>query len=187
MRNEGLSSSEKEIRGLVQRFGLAGTVLIMGVLSGTVGLACGDKLLLVGRGIRFQHAYSSHPANVLIFANTTPNGAALRNPKLQETLKKAGHKLQTVEAAPQLDAALKSGKVDVVLADFQDMAAIARELQASASKPTALPVLFKASKADLIAAQKYYQFALKAPADDIHVLAAINEVMKVRSRAGSKT
>ena len=70
--------------------------------------------------------------------------STLTSSKLQATLKQAGHKLQMVEGASQLDEALKSGKVDVVLVDFADVAGIARQLQSAPSKPVVLPILVKA-------------------------------------------
>jgi ABC-type amino acid transport substrate-binding protein len=108
------------------------------------------------------------------------------NAKLQTTLKQAGHKLQMVEGASQLDEALKSGKVDVILADLADVAGITRLLQAAPSKPIVLPILFKPSNAELAAAQKEYKFALKASADEIQYLKAIDEAMKSRLRIGAK-
>ena len=156
------------------------------LMSGTV-LACGDKLLVIGRGVRFQRAYASHQANLVIYSNGSQSGAALGSAKLQATLKQAGHKLQTVASASQLDEALKSGRVDVVLADFADLAGITRQLQSAPSKPIVLPILLKPSKAELAAARIAYQFALKGPADEIQYLTAIDEAMKSRLRIVAKS
>jgi len=158
------------------------------LLTGSAALACGDKLLAIGRAVRFQRAYAAaRQANVVIYTNGTKSGATLKGSKLQITLKQVGHKLQTVEDAAQLDQALKSGRVDVVLADIADVSGITRQLQSAPSKPVVLPVLFKASKADLAAAQKEYRFALKAPGDEVQYLVAIDEVMKSRARFNAKS
>jgi hypothetical protein len=177
----------KELEGGVRKLELAGAVLGTAAVFGTVGLACGDKLLVIGRGVRFQHAYAPHQGSLLIYSSGTRSDATLRSAKLQTTLKQAGHKLQTVEGASQLDGALKSGKVDVVLADFADLAGITRELQSAPSKPVVLPILFKPSKAELAAAQREYKFALKAPTDEVQYLRAIDEAMKVRLKTAAKT
>ena len=151
----------------MRRLHLTGAVLAMAsMLSTDSALACGDKLLVIGRGVRFQRAYAPRQANLVIYSNGTQRGAILTSAKLQTTLKQAGHNLQMVEGASQLDEALKSGKVDVVLADFTDVAGITRQLQSAPSKPVILPILFKPSKAEFAAAQREYKFALKAPADD---------------------
>lgn len=165
------------------------TVVVLGAaaLFATVAFACGDHLLVVGRGVRFQHAYAQHRGNLVIFSAEAQTDATPKSSKLQAMLKQAGHKLQAVHGASQLDQVLKSGNVDVVLADFTDVAPITRELQSAPSKPVLLPILFKPSKAQLAAAQKEYKFALKAPADEIQILSMIDEAMKSRLRIGSKT
>jgi ABC-type amino acid transport substrate-binding protein len=172
----------------VQRSWVAGAVLgSAALLSGTAVLACGDKLLVIGRGVRFQRAYASRQANLVIYSNGTQSDATLRSAKLQATLKQAGHKLQTVEGASQLGEALKSGRVDVVLADFADLAGVTRQLQSAPSKPVILPVLFKPSKAELAAAKKEYTFVLKAPGDEVQYLVAIDEAMKSRLKIAAKS
>jgi ABC-type amino acid transport substrate-binding protein len=172
----------------VQRLRFAGAALAsVALLSGTVALACGDKLLLIGRGVRFQRAYAPHQANVVIYSNGTQSGGFLTSAKLRTTLKQAGHKLQTAEGPSQLDEALKFGKVDVVLTDFADLAGLSRQLQSASSKPVVLPVLVKPSKAELTAVQRDYKFALKASRDEVQYLAVINEAMKSRLRVNAKS
>lgn len=172
----------------MQRLGSGGGWLLAAMLlSGGAAIACGDKLLLIGHGVRFQRAYSQHQANLVIYSNGTPGSALLRSPKLQATLKQAGHKLQIVESASQLGDALKSGRVDVVLADFSDIGGIARQLVSARSNPTVLPILVKPSKSELLAAQREYKFTLKAPADEVQFLMAIDEAMKLRQRTGAKS
>jgi hypothetical protein len=167
---------------------VAGVLLGAAALfSGNSGFACGDKLLSIRRGIRFQHAYGARPANIVIYSSGNPSRANITGAKLQTTLRQAGHKLQTADALPQLDRALKSGKVDVVLVDFADVAGISRQLQSAPSRPAVLAVLFKPSKAELAAAQKDYRYALKAPGDDVEYLGAIAEAMKSRLKASARS
>jgi ABC-type amino acid transport substrate-binding protein len=157
------------------------------LLSGTLGFACGDKLLTVSRGLRYQRAYAGHEANLVIYSSSTSSARALKSAKLLTALKQAGHKLQTVEDPSHLDRVLKSGKVDVVLADFGELTGISRDLQSAPSKPVIVPVLNKASKDDLAAAHREYKFALKASADEIQYLKAIEEAMKLRSKTPIKS
>jgi ABC-type amino acid transport substrate-binding protein len=160
--------------------------VVIAALSGTVALACGDKLLAIGRGVRFQHIDAAREANLVIYFAGTQGGAPLGSAKLQ-TLRRAVHKLQLVQGGSELDLALKAGRVDVVLVEFADLSGIARQLQVAPSKPVILPILVKPSKAELAAAQKEYRFALKAAADDFEYLAAIDEAMKLRLKAGAKS
>jgi ABC-type amino acid transport substrate-binding protein len=168
----------------VQKLQFAGALLGTAALfHGNVGFACGDKLLSISRGIRFQHAYGTRPANVVIYSSGNRNGTDLTNLKLQNTLRQAGHRPQTAAGLSQLDEALKSGKVDVVLADVADAADISQRLQSAPSKPIMVPVMFKPSKAALNAVQREYGYALNASGDEIQYLSAIHEAMKFRLKA----
>ena len=157
------------------------------VLSGTTALACGDKLLALGLGLRFQRSYAAQQANLVIYSAGPQSSATLGSTKLQTTLRRAVLSLQLAQGGSQLDQALKSGKVDVLLVDFADLAGITSQLQSAPSKPVILPVRVKPSKAGLAAALKEYKFALKAGADDSEYLTAIDEAMKSRLKTSSKS
>lgn len=164
----------------------ASALLVAAVLlSGTTASACGDKLLAFGRGLRFQRWYAAQQANLVIYSAGPQTSAILGSAKLQTTLRRAVRSLQLVEGGPQLDQALKSGKVDVLLVDFADLAAITAQLQSAPSKPVILPVIVKPSKAGLAAALKEYKFAIKA-GGDFEYLAAIDEAMKSRLKPSAK-
>jgi len=158
----------------------------LAMLSGTAALACGDKLLAIGRGLRFQRAGAAHEANLVIYTEGPPSGAALTSAKLHTTLRRAVRKLQLVQGGSQLDEALKAGRVDVVLVDFADLARITLQLQSAPSKPMILPILAKPSKAEFAAAQKEYKLALKSTADDFDYLTAIDEAMKLKLKTSAK-
>jgi len=166
---------------------LSGLVVLVALVSGSAVFACGDKLLALGRGVRFQRVHAVHEANVLIYAADTHGGATLGSTKLQTTLRRAVRKVQLVQGGAQLDEALKSGKVDVVLVDFVALAAITGPLQLAPSRPVILPILLKPSRAEFAAVQKTYKFAVKAPAEDFDYLAAIDEAMKLRLKTSGKS
>src|SRR5688572_1326565 len=95
----------EELEAPVQRLRLAVALLWAAALfNGDVAWACGDKLLSIGRGIRFQHAYGARPANVVIYSKANQAGANLTSARLQTTLRQAGHKLQTAEGVGELEA-----------------------------------------------------------------------------------
>jgi ABC-type amino acid transport substrate-binding protein len=171
----------------MRRLAVCSLLGAVGLASGGVALACGDKLLALGRGVRFQRVYAVREANLLIYAAGTRGGVTLGSTKLQTTLGRAVHKVQVVQGGAQLDEALKSGKVDVVLVDFADLAAITGQLQSAPARPAILPVLLKPSRAEFAAVQKTYKFAVKAPAEEFDYLAAIDEAMKLRLKASGKS
>jgi hypothetical protein len=148
--------------------------------------ACGDKLLVIGRGLRFQRAYAGRQASLLIYSSGSQN-EAVPGTKIASMLKQAGHRVQTAAGAAQLDTVLKSGKVDIILAEFADVGAIAPEVRSAPSNPVVLPILYRPSRAELAAAQKEYHVALKAPADEIRFLTAIDEALKLKLKSGAKS
>jgi len=146
--------------------------------------ACGDKLMSLARGIRLQRAYmAARSASILIYTGTGGGGKALKEAQLQSSLKQAGHKLQMIEDARQLDQALSSGKFDLVLVDFTEAATLSQHMASLPSRPLVLPVLYKPSKAEMAAAEKQFTYAVKAPANSTQHLEAIDEAMKSKARA----
>lgn len=82
----------------MQRLRFAGALLGAAALfNGNLGFACGDKFLMIGRGIRFQHAYGARQANVVIYSSGNQSGANFTSAKLHTTLRQAGHKLQRAQ------------------------------------------------------------------------------------------
>jgi len=159
-------------------------VIALGIslLSIAVADACGDKLLRIGRGARFQR--SLHPAVVLIYLpSTAPAEASTKAPKLQAFLKKAGHKSSIVQGADRLSQALGQGQYDIILTDLSEIAGVQRQIEGSASKPILVPMIFKGTKADVAAAKKHYRCVVKNPNDGDEYLDAIEEAMRLRMRA----
>src|SRR5512134_3152170 len=82
--------------------------------------ACGDKLMMLGRGIRFQSKHTPRAASVLVYLPESATGRALTDPKLESALREAGHSVRAVTSAADLEAALGSATFDVVLANVTD-------------------------------------------------------------------
>jgi ABC-type amino acid transport substrate-binding protein len=142
--------------------------------------ACGDKFLVVGRGVRYTRVRAAtHPGSILLYMNPASRVlAAAREAKLEASLKQAGHKVQTVETQRQLDDALKTSKFDIVVADVADGPSVEKQVRSEPSQPAVVPVLYKPTDGELAAARERYGCALKAPSRD--PLAAIDEAMSQR-------
>jgi len=67
--------------------------------------ACGDKLLVLGRGVRFQRAYKApHPANVLVLWRVDPQQPnSGKDAQFRALLTAVGHKV-TMAYSPVGDA-----------------------------------------------------------------------------------
>ena len=156
------------------------------LLTGLAGLwllcvadvhACGDKFLVVGRGVRYSRAHGAvHAASILIYRNSTSQSAAIaKDVKLEGDLKQAGHKVQSVTDATALDSALKGARFDLVLADVADSPGLEKQVASQSSKPIVVPVLYEPTSDQLAAAKKQYGCAMKAPSKDY--LSTIDEIM----------
>src|SRR5436189_3115003 len=99
-------------------FGFA--VLSAALLLGHgVAAACGDKLVILGRGMRTEMGRARNPPSILVFNNPSSRlPAADREYGLATTLKGAGHRPLVLQDRVQLQEALLSRGYDLVLADF---------------------------------------------------------------------
>jgi hypothetical protein len=162
-------------------------VVAIGVLAiGGHVFACGDKLVVVGRGLKANRMSAPRRASILVYAD--PKGslpAALEEGHLRKDLERAGHRLRTATSREEFDAALGSGTYDLVLADFKAVPLLEPEANAAASKPTVLPTLFNPSEADLAAASRQYSCVVKSPSDQKDYMIVINEAMADRAKHAS--
>lgn len=144
--------------------------------------ACGDKLLKVGRSIRFQRKIASRrPATMLIY--TPANSATLpaaSKAQIQEYFQKVGHKPLAVENIDKFNEALKSGHYDLVLTDVADAATLRQQIERLSSQVAVLPILYKRKKGEEAAAARQYPFMVKNPKSAGDFLLAIDKVMKSR-------
>ena len=83
-------------RGNMRRVVRTAAFIWMALLSVTAAFACGDKLLAIARGVRFQRIQAAHQASLVIYSAGPQNGAALDSVKLQTALKRSVRNLQVV-------------------------------------------------------------------------------------------
>lgn len=151
--------------------------------------ACGDKLLLLGRQIRFQSRHTPHAAVVLLYMPDSSRGA-LVDPKLESALTEAGHKLRMVGTKEELARAIQGGGFDVVLADLADANALQGTIPTSAGAPVFLPALYlfapghgpakPQAKADTAQASKDFSTVLKVPSRPGQYCAAVDKAMELK-------
>jgi hypothetical protein len=151
--------------------------------------ACGDKMMAIGRGVRFAHAYKSpYPASILIYLRPGSSVQQADNKiLLQSTLVSVGHRVRTAQDRAQLEDALRLGNYDLVLTDSADAAELEPEVQVSRSKPLLLPVLYKPSKSEDSSARNRYPWVLKAPGNIGQLLATIDAAMDSKSRNAGRS
>ena len=160
------------------------------LLNASFAIACGDKLLVLGRGARFQATSADHPASILFYVNpNTPGSEKVEFTQLQSIMRQAGHRFRSVTGREELAVALKTARFDIILADFDDASRLEKAIQASPSQPVLLPWVYQETKADtqraklaLKQAKEQYRFALSAPFKVGNFLSTIDRTMETKSR-----
>jgi hypothetical protein len=153
--------------------------------------ACGDKFLLVGRGVRFEQAYAAvHPASILIVLPVkNVKSAAVGDSRLLTVLKNAGHRVEVIQRPANLADALNRSRHDIILAEQPEASAL-RDIAPTAgqAKPSIIGVLENPSPAALTDARQKLEYTLPTPTSLAHILNLMDDVMKARldsARRGS--
>ncbi len=156
------------------------TVLLQ---STNAAQACGDKFLLVGRGVEFHRAYAAvYPASIVIYARLAGDaGKAIRDSRFQANLKQSGHLVQMVESDAALARALESDRVDLILTDVADAERLSKLASAAPSKPAVLPVMYRPTKEEAQTIEARYQCRLTSADRADRYLAAIDNAMTTRA------
>ena len=143
--------------------------------------ACGDKFLRVGRSARFRRYAAVHPASILIYAPADSTPAGIK--EFEAILKRAGHKTRALANGADVSQALAATPYDVVIAGYSDSHRIREDLQAVASKPGLLPILYKPSKAVAEQAEREFICLIKPEAmTKYDALAEIDRLMQLRQQ-----
>ena len=132
---------------------LAATLL---AFSSPFSHACGDKLLILGPGVKFGRIASSyHPSIIAYVPDSVSQSAAVNDVQFQAELRKAGVKLSLVRQPGVLAEAVQSGKYDVILVDLQDAAMVDRQVTTAAVSTVVMPVVYKGADLNSAAAAPY--------------------------------
>ena len=150
--------------------------LLLFLLLQQFAYSCGDKFLVLGRGLRYERAHPAmHPTSILIYStdlNATKD--------LSKMLEKAGHQIKNVPTEELLYSSLKNEKYNVVLLNISDAPNMERKIMESPSNPAVLPVVNKdqGSEFDTKAAQ--YPCILKYKDKNRNPITVIDQVMDDR-------
>ena len=170
-----------------KRLCAAGLLLVIGISSAILVLACGDKFLVSSRGTRFQRAAAARePASILIYTNPASElPKVLASIPVDATLTKAGYRPTTVATSDELEKALSRAGWDLVLVGMADAPAVSKRLRGD-RVPAVLPVVFNPTTSELKEAKKLYPVVLKATAKSQSFLSAIDEALAHRPKPQAK-
>jgi len=157
-------------------------MLLLGLTSTNVTLACGDKFLISSRGTRYQKApIKREPHAILIWANPASELAkALRDVPVDETLRKVGYRPTTVATATEFESALNRGEWDLLIVGIGDAQPVTERLQSNS--PIVLPVALNPTDSQMKQAKIQYEVVLKGPVKRTSFLNAVDEALAHRSK-----
>ena len=143
-------------------------------------LACGDKFVAFGHGVRLQRIYAAeHPAAILVYL---PAGSPLAEPanrdRLSGLLRLAGHRPQVVSSVDEMKGAAATGEFDLILAQPADATA-ARDAAKSAA---VIQLLWQPSREDLDRLDQRNECAAPVSKRNHELLFVINDVMEQRHK-----
>jgi len=166
------------------------------VLTPVAVHACGEKLLALGRMVRFESRHSPRPASVLLYAPQGAAGRPLADPNLESALKEAGHEVRAATTVADLESALGTGRYDVVLANITEAPDIERAQAVAAAHAVVLPAIYlfapaqqpkEQAKADRAAASKDFGVLVEVPGRPGHYCAAVDKAMELKLKRERST
>jgi DNA-binding NtrC family response regulator len=162
---------------------LLGSALAVVVVGGDA-LACGDKLVVVGRGLHANRVKAPQRASILLFAEPKSSvAAALEDGNFRKDLERAGHRLRSATSKEELESALSTGTYDLLLADLKAAPLAESEAKSAASKPTFLPTLYNPTASELAAVGTQYHCVVKKPGEQKDYIAVINDALAERTKS----
>lgn len=153
--------------------------------------ACGDKLMMLGRGMRFQSRHTPRAASVLLYLPQSGGARPLTDPNLESALREAGHAVRAVTTSADLDGALRSGAFDVVLANVSDAPELERAQAVSQQNAVVLPAIYlvapgaqspakQQARTDRDNAAKEFSVVVEVPGRPGHYCHAVDKAMELK-------
>lgn len=174
----------------MRRYLLASIACVMTVviLNPALVEACGEKLLTLGRAIRFQSRHTPRAASVLLYLPQTGAAQPLTDPNLESALREAGHAVRAATTIADLENALRSGNYDVVLANLTDAPDLERAQAVTERNAVVLPAVYliaptqpkPQAKADRESASKAFGVVVEVPGRPGHYCAAVDKAMELK-------
>lgn len=154
-------------------FGLS---LILSLALSSEAWACGDKMVQIGRGVRYQRANSVRSASIVMLIGPGFEREAAR--RLRSDLTVVGHKVKVVENQEAFASALASERFDIVLSDMDNLAAAAGEVKAMPSGPKVIPMIDRSASVARAEVQGSFPLVMLLPSRAFDQVALISRAVK---------
>jgi hypothetical protein len=171
----------------VRKLLVAASAFSVVLLSGIPSDACGDKLLVLGRGIRLEALLGNRTAKILAYQHAGTHGADLiADPEFQSALKNSGYQLHVVRDTEELEVAMRLGKYDLLLTDFGDVSAVEQVVRSVGTTPALIPILYQPTKPQLALVEKQYRYVLKVPRKASGSLSVLEQALETKLETEAK-
>lgn len=141
-------------------------LVLLGVCASADLFACGDKFLVVSRGLGLQRTGAARSAaDILIYGTKASTlKTSLARIEKDDSLRKAGYRVVIVEDTSQLDEALRLNTYSwsLVIADLPE-ARVIRDRIRGTNAPMVLPVALSPTGTEIAQAKKDFQRVVKGP------------------------
>ena len=176
--NANLPAAQAVQEDGMRRVRLAIGLVSIALLLCSSAFACGDKLLVLGRGLKFDSLNGNLKGAIILYmpADLAPT-AAVNDPQFHAGLKKAGHKLFVAPDMHVLAEAVRSGKYDLVLTDVRDAGVAEDQTSATNFNTIVMPVVYEGAKLEGAAATRYGCIR-KSPSNNRTCLSTIEKALE---------
>jgi len=118
--------------------------------------ACGDKLLMLGRGVKFGSISSSYHGSIIAYLpDSALQSAAINDAQFLQNLRKAGHRLRLVRQVDALADAVRSGTYDLILVDQRDAAMVEKQVITGGLNTVVMPVVYYGAELEMTTEATY--------------------------------
>jgi hypothetical protein len=138
--------------------------------------ACGDKMVQVGRGVRYQRASAVRPANILMLVSPRFDRAAAN--RLRSDLVLVGHKVQIVDDHTAFASLLASKHPNIILADVDNLNFITDAVRSASARPTIIPIIDRSGSPAVADIQGRFPYVMLLSSRGFDQLALISRAMQ---------
>ena len=140
------------------------------------GWACGDKMVQVGRGVRYQRAGAVRPANIVMLLSPRFDRAAAN--RLRSDLVLVGHKVQIVDDSATFASVIASSHPNIVLTDVENLNLVTELVGSGSARPTIIPIIDRSATAAAAGVQGRFPYVMLLSSRGFDQLALISRAMK---------
>lgn len=144
---------------------------------------CGDKLLVLGRSVRFSLLSSDRPATILAYA---PVGSVLarilQDPQWLTAIVKGKHRLSVIRSAEELQGGLTREHYDLILMNLADAAGVKQREQTTLKDFVIVPTVDASTQDQIQRVDREYGVVLKSGSKTKAYLSEISRAVELRDR-----